>query len=68
MALVLKHSLLSGFSGRLGDLVFRRVGKKTFVSFRPKRSDCQPTPKQLAARERFAAMARARRDGESVRR
>ena len=53
MAEVKKNPFTKGLSGAVGDyMVFRRVGKQTFVSTAPVRND-EVSDKQKAVRERF---------------
>ena len=51
------NALLNGFSGKLGNAVFRRVGDKTIVAHRPKKSDVAPKESVLLQRERFKRAA-----------
>jgi len=61
MAKVQLHPLLLEVRGRIGDWVFRRVGRDTIVSRRPRRRQRPPTPNQLRQRRHFQdAMAYGR--------
>ena len=60
MAKVILNSALTRLSGRVGDVIFRTINGRTHVYAAPRPSTLPPSPAQLAARERFAAMARAR--------
>jgi len=61
MAKVQLNPLLLEVRGRIGDWVFRRVGRDTIVSRRPRRRQRPPTPNQLRQRRHFRdAMAYGR--------
>jgi len=60
MAKVMLNSALTRLSGRVGDVIFRTINGRTHVYAAPRPSTLPPTPAQLAARGRFAVMARAR--------
>ncbi len=60
MARIILNSAFKSISGRLGGIIFRTVNGKTYASAPPRPSTTPPTPAQLAVRQRFAAMARAR--------
>lgn len=58
MAHIDNNPILSALRGRVGNLVFRRVGDKTFVSQRPIRKSETQSPRQIAARAKFGAASR----------
>ena len=48
------NPLFDGLSGTIGDLVFKRSSNgQTIVARRPRKSNAEPSPAQLAQRERF---------------
>lgn len=54
MAKVRLDPLFEGFSGTLGNLVFKRTRDgQTIVAQRPQKSNARPSPAQQAQRERF---------------
>lgn len=58
MAHIDNNNILSAMRGRVGNLVFRRVGDKTIVSQRPVRKNETQSPRQIANRAKFAAASR----------
>ena len=60
MARIILNAAFQSISGRLGDVIYRTVNGKTYVSAPPCPSTTPPTPAQLAVRQRFADRARAR--------
>jgi hypothetical protein len=58
MAKIKLDPLFAEISGTLGDLVFKRSRNgQTIVSKRPRKSSAEPSPAQLAQRERFRLAA-----------
>ena len=51
------YPIVEGIRGRLGPLVFRRVGGRTVVQRAPDMSRVVASPAQLAQRERFRQAA-----------
>jgi hypothetical protein len=58
MAILKKNWLISGLSGRVGDLLFKNRKGKIIVMQRPNKPTKPPSEKQLANRARFARASR----------
>jgi hypothetical protein len=53
MAQVILNCSITGLRGRIGDIVYRRYGAKTFASRRPRKSRAVATTAQVAQQARF---------------
>lgn len=54
MGRIKRNFLIEGASGKVGKMLLKTRGRKTFISAMPDRSKVVLSPKQKAANERFA--------------
>jgi hypothetical protein len=62
MAKINLNSILSGVKGKLGNLIFRQVGKRTIIQTMPGKSKRKRSPAQKAHNERFEGAIRYARE------
>jgi hypothetical protein len=53
MAKLSKDSMLTGYSGKMGNIVFRRFNRTTLIAAAPRKSNKPPTAGQKLQRDRF---------------